>query len=166
MCYVSYSACCFLLYCYYYNLPFWIKFLFSVSDCVKSISPKNATYICWIFFLHDAFFDCCDSYSGVTYGLKNDIFSPFWNGWMDDGWTDWQTDGHLLEPLYSLTLLYPRTVASFLIPNHLAGSTGSLYRAEFNISSGERLVSFIKGCEKERGGISTTQVHWKQMCQR
>ena len=47
------------------------------------------------------------------------------------------------------TLLYPSTVASFLMPNQLAGSTGSLYREEFIISSGNRLVSFVKGCEEK-----------------
>lgn len=48
------------------------------------------------------------------------------------------------------TLLYPSTVASFLMPNHLAGSTGSLYREEFNISSGNRFVSFVRGYEEKR----------------
>lgn len=52
------------------------------------------------------------------------------------------------------TQLYPRTVASFLIPNHLAGSTGSLYRDECNISSGKRFVSFVKGYEDERTNIN------------
>jgi len=36
------------------------------------------------------------------------------------------------------------------MPNHLAGSTGSWYREEFIISSGSRLVSFVKGCEKKK----------------
>lgn len=49
------------------------------------------------------------------------------------------------------TLLYPSAVASFLMPNHLAGSTGSLYKEEFFISSGNRLVSFARGCKRKDG---------------
>lgn len=41
-------------------------------------------------------------------------------------------------------------MASFLIPNHLAGSTGSLYRDESIISSGSRFVSFVRGCGEKR----------------
>lgn len=51
-----------------------------------------------------------------------------------------------------VTWLYPSTVASFLMPNHLAGSTGSLYRADCLISAGNRLVSFARGCEEEKRG--------------
>lgn len=75
--------------------------------------------------------------------------------WMDGGQMEdrWRTgrDRQLLDRVVgALTWLYPRMVASFLIPNHLAGSTGSLYREESNISSGERFVSFDKGYENER----------------
>ena len=42
-------------------------------------------------------------------------------------------------------MLYPSTVASFLKPNQLAGSTGPLYRVEFFICSGDRLVMLAKG---------------------
>lgn len=52
--------------------------------------------------------------------------------------------------LIMYTLLYPSAVTSFLIPNHLAGSTGSLYRVEFITSSGNMLVSFVRGCENKR----------------
>lgn len=48
-------------------------------------------------------------------------------------------------------MLYPSAVASFLMPNHLAGSTGSLYKEEFFISSGNRLVSFARGCKRKDG---------------
>lgn len=78
---------------------------------------------------------------------------------MDEGWMDgqmedrWRT-GRDRQPLDRVmvapTWLYPRTVASFLIPNHLAGSTGSLYREECRISSGERFVSFANGYENKR----------------
>lgn len=77
-----------------------------------------------------------------------------WKGWMVD--RQRQTalgQGRALPCAWVVgapTWLYPRTVASFLIPNHLAGSTGSLYREECSISSGERFVSFVNGYENKR----------------